>query len=156
LCCSCCDCADGNPILLFEHKKDTKLNPSHKYMNPFHTGKLVIFQVRYTNTWVSFEMIPFLLVAVLGGIEQQYTLSQSIDLAQIGLIGAFFIKMNIKMCSFRKTSKLSQYQIREVMVVATLTALISYINPYMRGNSGEIMANLFAECSPTDNSELCK
>jgi len=108
------------------------------YMNPFHTGKLVLFQVKYTNSWSSFEMFPFFLVAVLGG-----------------LTGAFFIKMNVKMCALRKTSKLSNYAIQEVMVVASLTAIISYINPYMRGNSGEIIGVLFDECNPADQSDLC-
>jgi len=68
------------------------------FMNPFHTGQLVIFQVRYSHSWVAFEMIPFLLLAILGG-----------------LMGTFFIKMNIKMCAFRKRSVLANYPILEVI-----------------------------------------
>eukprot|EP01118_Nematostelium_gracile_P019057 TRINITY_DN8693_c0_g1_i1.p1 TRINITY_DN8693_c0_g1~~TRINITY_DN8693_c0_g1_i1.p1 ORF type:complete len:819 (+),score=195.47 TRINITY_DN8693_c0_g1_i1:89-2545(+) len=107
------------------------------YMNPLHTGKLVLFQVTYTNSWKSFEMIPFFVVAVIGG-----------------LIGAFFIKMNVKMSALRK-SKLAKYQIQEVMAVATITAIIHFINPYMRSNSGEIIGSLFSQCDPTEYSELC-
>lgn len=74
--------------------------------------------------WHYFELVPFIIIAMLGG-----------------LIGSFFIKMNVKMCSFRKTSRLKLYPITEAMVVAGITAVISYLNPYLSGNSGGINVN---------------
>ena len=37
-----------------------------KYMNPFGTGRLVMFYVEYTNPWKLFELVPFILLGVLG------------------------------------------------------------------------------------------
>jgi len=35
-------------------------------MNPFRTGKLVMYQVKYTRSWHGFEMIPFCILGILG------------------------------------------------------------------------------------------
>lgn len=35
-------------------------------MNPFRTGKLVLYQVKYTRGWHDFEMVPFAILGVLG------------------------------------------------------------------------------------------
>ncbi len=69
--------------------------------------------------WHYFELFPFIIVALLGG-----------------LIGCVFIKLNIKMCYFRKHSPLKFYPITEAMSVAAITAIVSYLNPYLSGNSG--------------------
>ena len=37
-----------------------------QFMNPFRTGKLVLYQVKYTRGWHDFEMIPFCLLGILG------------------------------------------------------------------------------------------
>lgn len=37
-----------------------------QFMNPFRTGKLVLYQVKYTRGWHDFEMVPFALLGVLG------------------------------------------------------------------------------------------
>lgn len=71
--------------------------------------------------WHYYELVPFIIVAMLGG-----------------LIGSFFIKMNTKMCYFRKHSILKQYPITEAMTVAAVTAIVSYLNPYLSGNTGGI------------------
>ena len=84
-------------------------------MDPLQTGKLVLFQVSYHNNWYWFEMIPFILLGCMGG-----------------LLGAFFIKMNIKMCALRKRSRLSEFPITETAVVAAVTLLASYGSEFMR------------------------
>lgn len=117
-------------------------------MNPFHTGKLVIFQVQYTHTWNTIELIPFLFLGIMGG-----SLSSFVTL---GLVGAIFIKLNVMVTKFRRSTALKKYPIQEVIVVAGITALISFINPYMKNNSGEIIENLLSECNPSDESDLCK
>lgn len=35
-------------------------------MNPFRTGKLVLYQVKYTRGWHDFEMVPFAVLGILG------------------------------------------------------------------------------------------
>lgn len=76
--------------------------------------------------WHYYELIPFIFVAVVGG-----------------LIGSFFIKMNVKMCYFRKHSILKSYPIVEAMVVAAVTALINFQNPFLSGNSGGMIIYIF-------------
>jgi chloride channel 3/4/5 len=34
--------------------------------NPFRTGKLVLYQVKYSTGWHGFELVPFVLLGVLG------------------------------------------------------------------------------------------
>lgn len=37
-----------------------------KYMNPFGTGRLVMFYVEYDNPWKLFELLPFIILGALG------------------------------------------------------------------------------------------
>src|ERR1700753_2581551 len=37
-------------------------------IDPFHTGKIVLYQVTYTTGWHSFELGPFLVLGIIGGI----------------------------------------------------------------------------------------
>ena len=37
-----------------------------KYMNPYGTGKLVLFYVQYTTPWKVFELVPFAFLGVFG------------------------------------------------------------------------------------------
>jgi len=109
-------------------------------IDPFHTGKLVLFQVSYHNNWYWFELLPFVALGCMGG-----------------LLGAFFIKMNIKMCAFRQRTRLAQYPIVEVMVVTAVTLLASFGSEFMRADTGLLIGKLFAECDGTspDTLGLC-
>ena len=40
---------------------------SLKFLNPYGTGKIVIFEVRYVTDWRAFEMVVFILLGMLGG-----------------------------------------------------------------------------------------
>lgn len=63
---------------------------SLKFLNPYGTGKIVIFEVRYVNDWRFFEMVIFILLGVLGGA-----------------LGALFIKAcRIWVCTFVNSSYL--------------------------------------------------
>ncbi|KAL7268155.1 chloride channel [Rhizina undulata] len=111
-----------------------------QFMNPFRTGKLVLYQTKYTRSWHDFEIIPFCVLGVLGG-----------------LYGAFFIKLNMAIASWRKTSPIRSYPVLEVVLVALVTALINFPVVFMRPQSSELVANLFQECSPDheDFLSLC-
>ncbi|RPA80880.1 hypothetical protein BJ508DRAFT_123920 [Ascobolus immersus RN42] len=113
---------------------------SLQFLNPFRTGKLVLYQVQYTRGWHDFEMVPYAILGILGG-----------------LYGAFFIKMNMHVASWRKTSWFRYFPILEVVLVALVTALMNFPVSYMRLQSSELVAYLFQECSNApDPLGLCK
>ncbi|KAG1693191.1 H(+)/Cl(-) exchange transporter 3 [Nymphon striatum] len=107
-------------------------------INPFGNMELVMFYVDYDHPWIFFELIPFILLGVIGG-----------------LIGAFFIKANIYWCKYRKTSRLGQYPIAEVLVITLITAVIGFPNPNTRMNTSELIYLLFRKCEPADSIALC-
>jgi chloride channel 3/4/5 len=82
-------------------------------INPFGNDHSVLFYVEYNNPWMFFELIPFLLLGVMGG-----------------LVGALFIRANIAWCKFRKSSRLGQYPVMEVLLVALASAVLAFPNPY--------------------------
>ncbi|CAG8600346.1 6369_t:CDS:10 [Funneliformis caledonium] len=108
------------------------------FMNPFRTGKLVLFQVVYDRDWHAFELLFFALLGVIGG-----------------LYGALFIRMNLKIAAFRQNSWLRFFSVYEVVIVSVLTSIVSYLNIFMRVNPSELVANLFRECVGGDYHNLC-
>ncbi|KAJ3156574.1 hypothetical protein HDU89_004356 [Geranomyces variabilis] len=106
---------------------------SLQLVNPFRTGKLVLFAVEYKRAWHGFELPFFVLLGVLGGVY-----------------GSFFIRLNLRMAEFRKNSWLQHWAITEVVVTALVTALLSFTHPFLRVSSVELVANLFKECVETD------
>ncbi|EWC47021.1 hypothetical protein DRE_03783 [Drechslerella stenobrocha 248] len=112
-----------------------------QFMNPFRTGKLVLYQVIFTRGWHDFELIPFCILGIMGGIY-----------------GGLFIKANIFIARLRKRTWIASYPIVEVLVVAFLSAVINYPNIYMRAQTSGLVANLFQECGTTNNDilSLCK
>ncbi|APA15217.1 hypothetical protein sscle_14g099870 [Sclerotinia sclerotiorum 1980 UF-70] len=109
--------------------------------DPFRSGKLVLYQVTYSTAWHGFEMIPYAFLGILGGIY-----------------GGLFIKVNTSIFQWKKTARWLPGPITQVMIVATLTALINYPNLYMRTQSSELVFSLFAECSKLTDDQfgLCK
>nr|XP_002127837.1 H(+)/Cl(-) exchange transporter 4-like [Ciona intestinalis] len=107
-------------------------------INPFGNSHLVMFYVTYNKPWFLFELVPFALIGALGG-----------------LYGAAFIHANLAWCKFRKTSKLGNYPIIEVMVVTLVTAAASYPNPYTRIDASMMIAELVKECGPVVQNNLC-
>ena len=109
--------------------------------NPFRTGKLVLYQVTYSSGWHGFEMVPFAILGIIGG-----------------LYGGIFIKLNMKIAKWRKASRWTGTPLLEVLVVAFLTAVINFPNKFMRAQSSELVYTLFAECANLTDDQLgiCK
>ncbi|XP_015781787.1 H(+)/Cl(-) exchange transporter 3 isoform X2 [Tetranychus urticae] len=107
-------------------------------INPFGNEHLVKFYVDYTRPWVLFELIPFIFLGICGGV-----------------IGTLFIRANIRWCKHRKESKLGQYPIAEVLVVALVTAMLSFPNEFTRMDSSDLIRILFSQCGIADASDLC-
>ena len=106
-------------------------------VNPFRTGKLVLYEVRYLSQWHAFELVPFALLGVIGG-----------------LYGGLFIKLNMLVAKYRKTLKIFQNPIVEVAIIAIITAVINFPNKFMRAQFPELVATLFAECSELKDERL--
>lgn len=97
-------------------------------VSPFHTGKLVLFQVSYDRDWHFFEVGFFVLIGLFGG-----------------LYGAFVTKYNLQVAVFRRR-RLANSAISEVVFLAGLTAMIGYFNKFMRIDMTESLEILFREC----------
>ncbi|PNY29337.1 H(+)/Cl(-) exchange transporter 3 [Tolypocladium capitatum] len=106
---------------------------SLKFLNPYGTHKIVMFQVRYLVDWEYFELLGFIFVGVLGGA-----------------LGALFIKASkFWGHSFRRISFIKASPILEVFLVAVTTGLMSYWNALTKLPVAKLLLNL---ASPCDNS----
>lgn len=109
--------------------------------DPFRSGKLVLYQVKFSTGWHGFEVIPFAFLGILGG-----------------LYGGLFIKANMRVAQWKKSATWLPGPLIQVTVVALLTALINYPNFYMRAQSSELVSSLFSDCALVldDPFSLCK
>ncbi|KAJ2402610.1 glycerol ethanol, ferric requiring protein [Coemansia sp. RSA 2559] len=100
-------------------------------MNPFWTGKLVLFQATYDRDWHFFELLFFALLGVFGGAY-----------------GGLCIRLNVRVAALRKQHSASLGAVREVAVLALATTAVTYTNPYTRKDMGELLSELLQECRP--------
>jgi chloride channel 3/4/5 len=108
-------------------------------MNPFRTGQLVMFQVKYDRSWHFFEVVFYIIIGVFGG-----------------LYGAFVIKWNLRAQAFRK-NYLARYAVLEATLLATGTAILCYPNVFLRIDMTESMEILFLECEGAEDYQgLCE
>ncbi|SGY60701.1 BQ5605_C007g04470 [Microbotryum silenes-dioicae] len=107
-------------------------------MNPFRTGKLVLFQVHFDRDWHFFELGFFILIGIFGG-----------------LYGAFVIKHNLQVAAFRK-KHLVNHGISEAVFLAVLTAAVGFTNMFLRIDMNESLDILFRECEGGDYENLCQ
>ncbi len=112
---------------------------SLSFMNPFRTGKLVLFQVSYDRDWHYFEILFYLIIGIFGG-----------------LYGALVIKYNLQVQSFRR-NHLASHGVSEVVVLALITAAVSYFNKFLRIDMSASLEILFRECEGGgDYDNLCQ
>lgn len=107
--------------------------------DPFRTGKLVLYQVRYHSGWHAFELVPFALIGIIGG-----------------LYGAMFIKLNMRINGWR-TSPSNPFlpkPVLEVIAVALATAVVSFPISFLRAQPSELVEHLFAECRDINDDYL--
>ncbi|RIB21537.1 chloride channel [Gigaspora rosea] len=110
-------------------------------MNPFRTGKLVMFQVTYDKEWHYFEIFFFAILGAFGG-----------------LYGTFVTRFNLKVQYFRK-KYLKDYAVTEAVILAVITAIFGYLNIFMKLDMTEALGILFEECEGKkhyDYEGLCK
>ncbi|KAI4250457.1 MAG: hypothetical protein L6R40_000055 [Gallowayella cf. fulva] len=112
---------------------------SLKFLNPYGTGKIVIFEVRYATDWKFFEIFIFVLLGVLSGA-----------------LGALFIKTSAVWArTFRKIPAIKKWPVLEVALVAFITGLISFWNRYTKLAVTELLFELASPCKLGTASGLC-
>ncbi|KAK8031151.1 chloride channel [Apiospora arundinis] len=111
---------------------------SLKFLNPYGTHKIVMFEVRYTAEWEYFEIVSFVLCGILGGA-----------------LGALFIKASRRWAvTFRKIPVIKRYPMVEVIMVALVTGLIGYWNVLTKLPVAKLLLNLAAPCDDETRDEL--
>ena len=114
---------------------------SLRFLDPYGTGKIVLFEVRYMIDWKFFEVIAFILLGILGG-----------------LLGALFIKASrLWAKSFRRIKIIKKYPMFEVFLVAVATGIFSFWNKYTRLPVAELLFELAAPCNAftSTGTNLC-
>lgn len=108
-------------------------------LNPFHTGQIVLFQVTHSSDWHSFEMLPFVILGLMGGIY-----------------GGLFIHLNMLVTRFRRSehNPLQGQPLLEVLFISALSAAINFPNIFMRAQITEVLSTLFADCATTGNTDI--
>lgn len=98
-------------------------------LNPFRTGQLVLFSVRYDTSWNAFDLPFFLILGIAAGLASHLV-----------------VKYNLRITALRKKFWGAQHFLLEAAFLALLTALISYFNPYLKMDMTKSMQVLFHEC----------
>ncbi|KAA3671858.1 chloride channel 3/4/5, partial [Paragonimus westermani] len=107
-------------------------------LNPYGSDTMIMFSVDYKAQWHVMELFPFALLGFLGGI-----------------FGTIFNRANLYICHLRKSTWLGHHPVREVLVVATVTALISFPHAYLRMDTSALIKLLVSPCSPVDDMSIC-
>jgi chloride channel 3/4/5 len=111
---------------------------SLKFLNPYGNSKIVMFEVRYLIDWEFFELVAFIAVGILGGAT-----------------GALFIKASRKWAqSFRKIPVINRWPLVEVILVALITGLVSYWNPFTKLPVAKLLLNLASPCDINKHDEM--
>ncbi|KAL6717025.1 hypothetical protein ACLMJK_004939 [Lecanora helva] len=111
---------------------------SLKFLNPYDTGKIVIFEVRYVTDWRFFEMVVFILLGVMGGA-----------------LGALFIKASgVWARTFRRMPMIKRWPVFEVLLVALVTGIASFWNRYTKLAVTELLYELASPCKDSKTG-LC-
>lgn len=101
-----------------------------KFLDPYGTQKIVMFETKIFSSWHFFEMVPFVLLGMLGGAA-----------------GALFIKITGWWAkNFRRLAIMKRWPLIEVLCVALLTALLSYWDPLTNSAVAKLLSNLASPC----------
>ncbi|KAF7246763.1 hypothetical protein EG68_10224 [Paragonimus skrjabini miyazakii] len=103
-------------------------------LNPYGSDTMIMFSVDYKAQWDVVELFP---LALLGGI-----------------FGTIFNRAYLYICHLRKSTWLGHHPVREVFVVATVTALVSSPHAYLRMNTSALIKLLVSPCSPVDDKSI--
>ncbi|EXJ90763.1 chloride channel, other eukaryote [Capronia coronata CBS 617.96] len=112
---------------------------SLKFLNPYGTNKIVLFEVRYFSDWHYFELFNFAFLGVVGG-----------------LAGALFIKASrFWATTFRRIPVIKRHPLLEVLLVALVTGAVGFWNRYTRLSVTELLFDLASPCNQDTSTGLC-
>lgn len=106
-----------------------------KVIDPFRNGKIILFNVTYDKNWRVGELPVFILLGIFGG-----------------LYGKYVSQLNIAYVNFRKRY-LTRWATQEIVLLALITALLSYFNEFLKLDMTESMGILFHECVSGEANE---
>ncbi|XP_063930538.1 H(+)/Cl(-) exchange transporter 3-like isoform X2 [Zophobas morio] len=109
-----------------------------KYLDPARTGCLVNLSVDYTTPWHVCEIPAFFLIGLLGGVY-----------------GSLFVKANVWWNRYRATCFIRRYPIREILVIASLTAVCKYPIHLLRMNTTDSLKLLLSKCTSSSTLLDC-
>ena len=104
--------------------------------DPFGTGQIVMFSVRYEIDWKWGEVFWFILLGVFGGVY-----------------GRIISYWNIKYVKFRQSS--IKNGVLEIALLTLVTSVLSYWNIFMRFEMTNVMEMLFDPCIDTEKKQYC-
>ena len=108
-----------------------------RYISPAESHHSSFF-VNFNSEWNLFELIPFSLLGILGAFY-----------------GTMFIKCNLLWTRYKATYSFAKYPILETFILAFLTSLIAFPNPFTKAESTEVIKELTSKCNIGDSSHLC-
>lgn len=108
-------------------------------LDPFKTGKTVLFEVTYDQQWHFIEFGGFILLGLISGV-----------------LGACLAKLNAWWAkTFRKFTWVSNHPVLEVVLVAFVTCLLAFSNRFMKLGGPELVYEMLAECElPESSSDI--
>ena len=108
-----------------------------KELNPTGTGKLVLFETNYGNSYNAVHYLIFVFLGMAGGV-----------------FGGVFSKLNFLWSRwFRSFSIIKAYPVFEVFLIVAVTALIQYPNPLIREPGDIVMEQLLVDCASADTAK---
>lgn len=112
-----------------------------KFLNPYGTGKTVLFELLYFSDWSPIELVFFVMIGIMGGV-----------------FGAAFVKfVRWWPTKFRQMSLIKDRPVFEVFCISLLTGVVTFWNPYTKQASSELVLDLATPCQPGTvfNESLC-
>ncbi|AOA64970.1 Anion/proton exchange transporter [Komagataella phaffii CBS 7435] len=101
-----------------------------KFLNPYQTGRAVLFEVSYTSDWRPFELLCFVIIGTAGGIH-----------------GSLFCKFTSWWGrTFRNHRLIKNFPAREVILVAFLTGILTFSNSATNRSTTELLTDLATPC----------
>ncbi|OAV97007.1 hypothetical protein PTTG_26215 [Puccinia triticina 1-1 BBBD Race 1] len=108
-----------------------------RVLDPFKTGKTVLFEVTYDQQWHFIELSGFILLGLVTGV-----------------LGAWLAKLNVWWTkTFRKQPYIDRHPVLEVLLVAFVTCLLAFSNRFMKLAGTELVYEMLAECQLSDASD---
>lgn len=112
-----------------------------KVLDPFGTGRLVLFEVKYNTTYTAIHYATFVILGVAGGIW-----------------GGTFTKLNYLWARwFRSFAIIKKHPVFEVFFVTAVVACLQFPDPATRHRYDSMIRHLLTDCkNTTEPSWICE